>query len=75
MGWRGLNYSGSGYRQVVDCSESSNEIWVPYNTGALLTSFSRRTLLHGKREYLGPGFLFLTNIYMNPFVLSHGLVL
>ena len=79
MEWRGLNSSGSGYKQVVGCSENNNEIWVPKNKGKLLTSWEAisflRTLLNGQLEYLGPGVLFLTNIRMNSFALSYRLVL
>ena len=79
MEWHGLNFSGSGYRQVVGCSESSNGIWVPNNKGKLLTSWETisfsRTLLKGELEYLGPGVLFLTNIHMNSFALSYRSVL
>ena len=79
MEWHGLNSSGSGYKQVVGCSENNNEIWVPKNKGKLLTSWEAisfsRTLLNGQLEYLGPGVLFLTNIHMNSFALSYRLVL
>ncbi len=72
MEWRGLNSSGSGYSQVVGCSESSNEIWVPNNKGKLLTSWETisfsRTLLKGELEYLR---IFLTDIHMNSFALSY----
>ena len=74
MEWRGLNSSGSGYSQVVGCTEISNEIWVPNNKGKLLTSWETisfsRTLLKGELEYLG---IFLTDIHMNSFALSYRL--
>ena len=77
MEWRGLNSSGSGYSQVVGCSESRKEIWVPNNKGKLLTSWETisfsRTLLKGELEYLGPDVLFLTDIHMNTFALSYRL--
>jgi hypothetical protein len=56
MEWRGLNYSGSGYRQLVGCNETSNEIWVPNSKGKLLISWEAlsfsRTLLDVELEYL-----------------------
>ena len=77
MEWRGLNSSGSGYSQVVGCSEIRNEMWVPNNKGKLLTSWEAisfsRTLLQGELEYLGPGVFSLTNIHMNSFALSYRL--
>ena len=63
MEWHGLNSSGSGYKQVVGCSENNNEIWVPKNKGKLLTSWEAisfsRTLLNGQLEYLGPTDVFV----------------
>jgi hypothetical protein len=57
MGWRGLNSSSSGNRQVVGCSESSNEIWVPYNEGTLLTSWEAINFLRRERIFRARGFV------------------